>query len=218
VTLLEARHVGAGSSSRTAAGIRQQFSTPDTVRGMRYAVRWYREFAAETSDGKPPIVQNGYLFLCDTDDAWRTAQARVTMQREAGLREVEALAAPELVKRFPWIAEDRVRGGTFCPTDGFLHPATVYTDGARRAAELGATILQNAPVTAAEHVGGRLVAVGTPKGRFEADVFLDCTNAWSPRTSRLLGGEVLPISPLKRYLWFLPRVGMPVEEFRRMPL
>ena len=38
VTVLEAQHIGAGSSSRTAAGIRQQFSTPETVLGMRYAV------------------------------------------------------------------------------------------------------------------------------------------------------------------------------------
>ena len=45
VTVLEGRHVGAGSSSRTAAGIRQQFSTPETVRGMRYAVAFYRSFA-----------------------------------------------------------------------------------------------------------------------------------------------------------------------------
>ena len=36
VTVVEAEHVGAGSSSRTAAGIRQQFSTPGTVLGMRY--------------------------------------------------------------------------------------------------------------------------------------------------------------------------------------
>jgi len=63
VTVLEAAHLGAGSSSRTGGGIRQQFSTPGTVRGMRYAVRFYRAFAAEVEDGTSPIVQNGYLFL-----------------------------------------------------------------------------------------------------------------------------------------------------------
>ena len=35
VTLIEALHIGAGSSSRTAAGIRQQFSTRESVLGMR---------------------------------------------------------------------------------------------------------------------------------------------------------------------------------------
>ena len=38
VSVAEAHHIGAGSSSRTAAGIRQQFSTEETVIGMRYSV------------------------------------------------------------------------------------------------------------------------------------------------------------------------------------
>lgn len=219
VTLLEARHIGAGSSSRTAAGIRQQFSTPGTVRGMRYAVRFYKDFAAETEDGRPPIVQSGYLFLYDTEASWSDAQARVVMQRAAGLAEVEALPADELVKRFPWVDPAKVRGGTFCPTDGFLLPAVVYNEGARRARELGAAIVQQAPIVGAVHANGRLVAVDTPKGRFEGDLFLDCTNAWSRRTARVLGAEELPVDPLKRYLWFLPREGgMSAVTLSSMPL
>ena len=40
----------------------------------------------------------------------------------------------------------------------------------------------------------------------------DCTNAWSPRLATLLGGHALPISPLKRYLWFIGREGRLTEE------
>src|SRR5688572_18150912 len=88
VTIVEASWVGAGSSSRTAAGIRQQFSTPGTVKGMRYAVRWYAGFYAED---EPSILQNGYLFLYADGGAWSDARARVAMQHGAGLVEVEAL-------------------------------------------------------------------------------------------------------------------------------
>lgn len=219
VTLLEATHIGAGSSSRTAAGIRQQFSTPGTVRGMRYAVRFYKAFAAEVEDGQSPIVQSGYLFLCGDEAAVGAARARVAVQHAAGLTEVELLVGDELRRRFPWVAAS-VAGGTFCPTDGFLFPAVVYHEAARRARELGATILQNAPVTGARHDGrGAITAVETPKGIFEADLFLDCTNAWSPRTGARLGGTALPIDPLKRYLWFLPRDGgMDAATLERMPL
>ena len=219
VTLLETAHIGAGSSSRTAAGIRQQFSTPDTVRGMRYAVRFYRAFAAEVEDGQTPIVQNGYLFLCAGDAALASARARVAVQHAAGLAEVELLVGDALRERFPFLA-DGVTGGTFCPTDGFLFPAVVYNEGARRARALGATIVQHAPVTGATHDGaGRLVEVETPKGRFGGDVFLDCTNAWTRRTGAVLGGTPLPVDPLKRYLWFLPRDGsMDGATLHRMPL
>lgn len=219
VTVLEASHIGAGSSSRTAAGIRQQFSTPGTVRGMRYSVRFYQRFAAETEDGRPPIVQNGYLFLHSAPDAWAAAKARAEMQRDAGLTEVEALERDDLLRRFPWVSPDVCIGGTFCPTDGFLLPHVVYNDGARRARELGATIVQGARVIGAKHAGGRLTAVTTPKGDVEGDVFFDCTNAWTRRTARLLGAEELPVDPLKRYLWFIQRDGsLDRDTFTRMPL
>jgi sarcosine oxidase subunit beta len=219
VTVAEAAHVGAGSSSRTAAGIRQQFSTPETVRGMRYAVRFYEAFQAEVEDGTSPIKQNGYLFLYDDEGAWGAAQDRAAMQRDAGLTEVETLIGSEARRRWEWVGE-RVIGATFCGTDGFLLPHLVYNEGARRARELGATILQGARVTGAKHAGGRLVAVHTTKGGLEADLFLDCTNAWSRRTASLLGAEELPVDPLKRYLWFLERAGSPFtrEQFQTMPL
>jgi sarcosine oxidase subunit beta len=218
VVIVEAAHVGAGSSSRTAAGIRQQFSTPGTVRGMRYAVRFYEAFAAEIEGGQSPIVHNGYLFLLDQEAAWNAAKRRVAMQREAGLDDVVALAGPELRARFPWVAETVV-GGTFCASDGFLHPALVYGEGARRVRELGGTIVQGAPVTGVRATGTRIDAVITPKGEFAGDVFFDCTNAWSARTARALGGEELPIAPLKRYLWFVQRAGsLDAAAFAAMPL
>ena len=63
VALLEASHVGAGSSSRTAAGIRQQFSTRETVLGMQYSVQFYSRWLEEVGGSVSPILQNGYLFL-----------------------------------------------------------------------------------------------------------------------------------------------------------
>lgn len=218
VTILEGRHVGAGSSSRTAAGIRQQFSTPDTVRGMRYSVAFYQAFREETEEKVSPIVQSGYLFLHASEESWQIAKRNVQMQQSCGLREVEALERPELQKRFPWTAE-HLLGGTFCPTDGFLLPHLVYNDGARRVRELGGNIVQNAPVEKALHQGARITGVVTPKGTFEADVFFDCTNIWSRRTARVLDAEELPVDPLKRYLWFLAREGsLSSEELARMPL
>jgi sarcosine oxidase subunit beta len=205
VTLLEARHIGAGSSSRTAAGIRQQFSTPATVRAMRYAVGFYRDFAAETAGGLLPIAQNGYLFLVH-GDGLDEARARVAMQRDAGLAEVELLEGDALWSRFPWVGRSIV-GGTWCPTDGFLFPERVYMDGAARAVALGARIVQRAEVVGATYDGALLRAVRTTAGAFEADLFIDCTNAWTARLGATLGATPLPVAPTRRYLWFLRRSG-----------
>lgn len=220
VVVVEAKHVGAGSSSRTAAGIRQQFSTPETVVGMRFSVDAYRRFSDEVGGDTCPIVQNGYLFLHALQENWDAARRGVRTQRDAGLAEVEALEPAEVARRFPWVDPHTILGGTWCPTDGFLRPETVYNEALAAARRLGAEVVQNAPVTGVERgPGGRIDAVLTPKGRFAADLVVDATNAWSPRVGAILGGTPLPIAPRKRYLWFVERAGsMTEEQFLAMPL
>lgn len=209
VTLLEGRHLGAGSSSRTAAGIRQQFSTPETVLGMRYSVDVYRRFPEEVGGLVVPIVENGYLFLlgrAEADGA-AAAQDRVVMQRSVGLDEVEFLDPAETAARFPFVDADSIVGSTWCPSDGFLRPSVVYGEAAASARVRGVVVEQGAPVVAARHAGGRLTAVQAGGAWFEGDLFVDATNIWSPRLAAILGGDVLPIAPTRRHLWFLARAG-----------
>lgn len=219
VVIVEGAHVGAGSSSRTAAGIRQQFSTPETVLGMRYSVDFYRRFPQTVGGAEVPIVQNGYLFLLSTEEEVAAGRARVRMQQSCGLEEVELLEHDALHARFPWVDRHAVLGATFCGTDGFLHPATVYNEAAAAAQRLGVELVQRAPVSSVVRSGGRIDAVRTPRGDFAGDVVIDCTNAWSPRLARVLGATELPILPLKRYLWFAERGGsMSAAELQAMPL
>src|SRR5437763_16363560 len=67
VTVLEKAKIGNGSSSRSAAGIRAQFSVEETVIGMQYAEWWYSHFhqilQTPAERCQPVIQQNGYLFL-----------------------------------------------------------------------------------------------------------------------------------------------------------
>jgi sarcosine oxidase, subunit beta len=223
VTVLEAREKGAGSSSRSAACIRQQWSTPATVQAMLYSVRAYGRFGETmrcASGDCDLLVQNGYLFLYDrpelTDDAalhaarWQGALRNVAMQRSVGLAEVELLRPGEVAERFGHIDADRLIGATFCPTDGFLRPDVVYLQAFRRFAELGGVLHQNDPVLDGIFATtGELVGVRTASGReVRGDLFINATNAWAPRLSRRLGGRDLPIAPLKRYLYFVHRAGV----------
>jgi sarcosine oxidase, subunit beta len=205
VTILEAQSIGAGSSSRTAAGIRQQFTTAETVLGMRYAVGFYKDFVARVGGERAPIRQNGYLFL--SRGPVEPIEARVRVQHGAGLTEVELLSAAEAHARFDWLDPAAFEHATWCPTDGFLYPADVYNEAAAAMQRAGGTLLQGTPVTAARHENGRIAAVASGDRWFPADLVVDATNAWSPRLGTTLGGTALPISPLKRYLWFLERAG-----------
>ncbi len=217
VVVVEARHIGAGSSSRTAAGIRQQFSTPETVIGMRYSVDVYRRFPEEIGGMMVPIVENGYLFLLgDGSDA---AAARVAMQRRCGLEEVELLAPDAVASRFPFVDPEIIVGATWCPSDGFLRPEVVYGEAAASARSRGVAVRQGAPVRGTRRQGARLSAVQAGAEWIEADLFVDATNAWTRRTAEVLGATVLPVDPLKRYLWFVSRGGeMSGAELLGMPM
>ncbi|MDQ2904663.1 MAG: FAD-binding oxidoreductase [Chloroflexota bacterium] len=239
VTVLEKARIGNGSSSRSAAGIRAQFSVEETVIGMQYAKWWYTQFhellATPVERRQPVIKQNGYLFLYEDPEqaapawkparrreaaqVWHMAQTLATMQQRLG-EPVEILTPQQVHARWPHLEAGRLIGATWGPTDGFLYPQMIYTEGFRRAQELGVSIIQDTEVIGATLRSGRIVALETTQDSIEADWFVNVTNAWAARVSRRLGGMPLAVAPLKRYLYFL-KPHRPVtsrEEWQHLPM
>lgn len=239
VTVLEKATPGNGSSSRSAAGIRAQFSTEETVVGMQYSEWWYSHFhdilrsPAEARE-QPVMRQNGYLFLYEDPAVipawqprrkqelariWQYAQAAAAMQQRLGLP-VEVLNPRGVRERWPHLIPDRLVGATWCPSDGFLIPHIIYSEGLRRAQELGVEVRQHTEVLGALLQGDCVQALVTNNGTFEADWFVNATNIWAARFSPRIGGMSLPVSPLKRYLYFL-KPAQPVMDasaWHRLPM
>lgn len=239
VTVLEKAQVGNGSSSRSAAGIRAQFSTEETVVGMQYSEWWYSHFHdllhSPTDVRQQPVLrQNGYLFLYEDSEAipawqprirhevaqnWQHAQTAARMQQRLGLP-VEILTPQQVEARWPYLQPDRLTGATWCPTDGFLLPHMIYSEGFRRAQELGVDVQPQTEVSGAIVGADRIRALVTQRGTIEADWFINATNAWAARLSPRIGGMSLSVSPLKRYLYFL-KPTQPVMEataWRQLPM
>lgn len=230
VTVLEKAQLGNGSSSRSAAGIRAQFSTEETVVGMQYSEWWYSHFhdflhSSSEVRQQPVIRQNGYVFLYETPDAapawqprkrqeiathWQRAQESAQMQQRMGLP-VEVLTPQAVQEHWPYLVAERLIGATWCPTDGFLSPHLIYHEGFRRAQELDVQVQQTTEVLGAIVHADRITALVTNRGTIEADWVVNATNAWAARVSPRIGGMTLPISPLKRYLYFL-KPSSPVME------
>jgi FAD-dependent oxidoreductase domain-containing protein 1 len=234
VTLVEKASIGNGSSSRSMAGIRAQFGVEETVIGMLYSEWWYCHFHEMLATPveqrqQPAIRQNGYLFLFDAPDApdaapdadahWQRAQRLAAMQRRVGVS-VDVLTPTEISVRWPHLVAERLIGATWCPTDGFLFPPVIYGEGVRRAADLGATILQHTEVLSAHVKSGRIVKLNTSRGEIQTEWVVNCTNAWAARVSARLGGMHLPIQPVKRFLYHLdpgPNV-LPPAVFAALPM
>src|SRR5512136_2074260 len=114
VTLIEARALGSGASSRSAAGIRAQFGVPSTVRGLVYAERFFGAWPAHFPMSQPCFKQNGYLFLKDYTADLDAVRDLVRLQRDAGLAEVELLEKAAVDERWPYLDTTGVAAATWC--------------------------------------------------------------------------------------------------------
>lgn len=202
VAVLERETVASGSTSRSAAAFRQQFSATEHVRMSVYSAEAYRTFP-ETFGVDPVFVQNGYLFLYRNPADLEAAAARVALQHEEGVAEA-AVLEPADVDRLPRLQgvfrTDHLAGATWCPSDGFLRPSEIafaYADASRRA---GVTVVPNAPVTGFDIEGGRLRGVLCGDRRIRANAVVLAAGWWSRFVSALAGCPI-PLVAVKRYLY-----------------
>lgn len=203
VTLIEAKNIGAGSSLRSAACIRQQFTSIDTVKGMRYAVAFYKNWKDLLGTQTTPIIQNGYLFLHGFKKNPRSIEEVIAKQQQVGLKEVQLLDPEGIVDKFPYLEVSGLTHASWCPTDGFLYPSLIVNECADWLRKAGVKILENDPVVDCEKNKNQLVKVITKSKRaISCDIVINSTGAWAPYVSYLLGGASLGITAHKRYLYF----------------
>jgi len=216
VAVVEARAVGAGSTSRSAAAFRQQFSSHAHVRMSLFSREAYEKFP--TTFGVDPVfVQNGYLFLYDDEDAMAAARTRVEWQRSEGVVDARALTSAE-VDDLPRLRgafrTEGLAGATWCPSDGFLRPTEIaagFLDGARRR---GATVHVGGRVTGFDVARGALAGVRIEGGgRIETPAVVLAAGWWSNAVATLAGCPI-PVVAVKRYLYVTPQFrGRHVEHF-----
>lgn len=209
VTVLERESSPAtGSTARSAAGLRHQFSLPVNVAMSRYGADVFADFQARIG-ADAEFRRVGYLFLIPEAavEAWR-AQNR--MQRAHGSRSV-LLESEEAARRFPWLSWDGVAAASFGPDDGVLDPhgATLGYLAAARAC--GARLVTDAPVTGLEPRAGRWRAV-TGAGAFEADAVVNAAGPYAAEIGALAGLE-LPVVPSRRNVY----VTAPLPGFAHHP-
>lgn len=120
VLLVEARQLGAGSSSRASGMVRAQGGTEHAVRlGV-----WSQEFylrQAETYGVDSGFVRTGYYMPCFSDEEVGEARARIAMQNALGLRS-EWVAPDDVDAGNPILAPGRTLGASYFAGDGWIDP------------------------------------------------------------------------------------------------
>jgi sarcosine oxidase subunit beta len=202
VVLLERDSLAAGSTSRSAGGIRAQFSDELNI---RIALRSMAEF--ERMDGID-FRRYGYLFLLDREDDVATFREALALQQGLGVPSRE-LSVEEALEIVPQLEPDGLEAATFCELDGYASPESVVQWYAA-----GIDVRQGCEVTGVRIEGGRVAGVETSKGPIGCETLVCCAGAWS-RAVAAMAGVDLPVEGEKRWIWFSPDDGGLPE---RLPL
>jgi len=195
--LVERDVLAAGSTSKSAGGIRAQFADELNI---RIALRSLAEFEAMADE--IAFRRHGYLFLLDREEDVAEFRSALELQHALGVasRELTPAEAQELV---PQLSIDGVLAATFCPTDGYATPEAVVQWYAR---ESGATVMQGCAATGVDVRDGKIEAVVTERGRIATGTVVCCAGVWSKEVGALAGVE-LPVEGVARSMWFSPQDG-----------
>lgn len=187
-----------GSTARSAAGVRHQFSSAVNVLMSLYSIERLKHFKEEIG-ADPELRQVGYLFLLSEPEAWQAYQASAAMQRRLGAR-VEVLTPEEAARLIPGTRTDDLLGATFGPDDGHCDPHSIALGYLSRARELGVQLLRSTPATAIRAAGGRVTAVETPGGTLSCGTLVNAAGPWAGAVGALAGLEI-PVLPYRRCVY-----------------
>ncbi|MFT4100596.1 MAG: FAD-dependent oxidoreductase [Burkholderiaceae bacterium] len=183
-----------GSTARSAAGVRVQFSDITNIALSAASIAEYATMPAAAYD------RLGYLFLVPPD-AWPAHRDGARLQQ--GLGHDVRILTPEASQAIVRSRIDDLAGATFCPTDGVVDPHGITMTYAQRAREAGAVLHLDRRVDAITRLddGGRerwRVRAGGHEhvGRW----LVNACGAWSGETGRMAGLAV-PVRPARRMVF-----------------
>lgn len=198
VAVLEAQEAPTmGSTGRSAAGVRVQYTEEVNARISWESIQEYQHFQELYGEdaGYRPI---GYLFLVPPE-RWYEHLESVSMQERIGapVRVLSVEDAQSLVS----FETDGIAGVTYGPADGIVDPHSVTFTYLRLAKERGASIYLQTPMMSATWTGNAW-RVETPGGIFEAEYLINAAGSWAGDVARRAGLEAeVPVQPVRRLVF-----------------
>jgi sarcosine oxidase subunit beta len=199
VVLLEKGMLGEGSTAKCAGGIRAQFSTEINIRFSLRSFETWNRFEEETGVDLG-FNRVGYLFLATTQEEWAIFQSNADLQHQFGIP-VELLPPEEIKCRWPYLKADDLKGGTFCPWDGYAGPYEALRGFVKGARKGGVKIYEGTEVIQVLRRGSRVRGVRTPQGDISAPLVVNAAGPFAGEVGKLAGVEV-PVLPYRRQLFF----------------
>lgn len=202
VLLLERHHLGAGSTSKAAGGVRAQFSDPLNIALGARSLELFERFR-DRPGGAIDLHRVGYLFLLTRPKDVEAYEASVALQNELGVPS-RMLDPAEASMLAPIIRRKGILAAAFHAGDGYCTPEGVLAGYAAGARQHGASLLTGVEVigidTASSTPGpSTITGVVTSAGTVRTEAVICCAGAWSARIGKLVGVH-LPVTPVRRQI------------------
>lgn len=199
-----------GSTARSMAGVRHQFSSRTNILLSQYSIERFKHFYEEVG-GHAELRQIGYLLLVDNPVTWETYQQSVALQRSMGVQ-VELLDPSAAAAMIPELNQAGLVGATFGPEDGYVDPHGVAMGYLNRARALGVQLQRSTAVTGVQAQGQGFL-LQTTNGTWVAETVVNAAGAWAGDVARLAGFAV-PVRPVRRNVF----VTQPFPQMPTIPL
>jgi sarcosine oxidase subunit beta len=184
VVVLEKAFLGAGSSGKSGAIIRQHYSNRLTARMAQLSLRVFEHFE-DVVHGPPVFTPTGMLIIVPERDR-AGLEVNLAMQRDLGI-DVRLVSSNELTDLDPnaRLAEDEI--AAYEAEAGYVEAVQVVASYAEAARRQGADIRQGVEVRAVVVENGHVAGVETNEGRYSCRTVILATGPWAAQLARDAG-------------------------------
>jgi glycine/D-amino acid oxidase-like deaminating enzyme len=192
VTLLERGDIASGSSGACDGLVFLQSKKPGIH--LQLAMESHRRFDLLARQLPVPIEykKTGGMVVIESEDELSAMQQFVKEQQEIGL-DVSLTNRDQACKLEPHLSK-HILGATHSPLDGQVNPISLTLGFALGAQSLGARLFTDVAVHGIDTTAGKVSAVETDVGRFEADIVINAAGVHAPQIGALVGLDI-PIKP-----------------------
>jgi len=190
------------STTLSAGGVRQQFSTEVNIRVSSYSIDFYEVFdevmAVDGEKAHSEFRQRGYLFLANEKN-WPLIESHYRFQKRMGAS-VELLSIEEALEIVPNLNPEGLVGASYGRKDGYLDPYGTLQGFIKKARSLGVEYVYE-EVTGIQREGSRITGVITRKGeKYLGAAVVNAAGPWAAEVGRMAGAD-LPVDPVRRMVF-----------------
>jgi sarcosine oxidase subunit beta len=211
VVLLEKSYLGAGSSGKSGAIIRQHYSNRLTASMAQKSLRVFEHF--DDLVGGPPVFTHTGMVIVINERDRAGLEANLAMQRQLGI-DVRLVSAQELTSIDPGAHLDEDELAAFEAEAGYVEAVQVVASFAEAARRHGADIRQGVEVKKVVRNGAKIAGVETSEGRYHCRTIILATGPWAARLAQGTGFQ-LPVQACRTQVALFRR---PVDFSRHGPV